>query len=1352
MSRSDSEVDPLDDVAEEFADRYRRGERPSLSDYAARYPQHAERIRRLFPALVGMEQLGAAVQPSGGPLADRASPGSFVGELLGEYRIVSEIARGGMGVVFEAVQESLGRHVALKVLPFHDLVRENRLERFRCEARAAARLHHSNIVPVFGVGECDGVHYYAMQYIRGQNLEAVLQEVRRLRGQPAELEQSAQRRSDLSTSLARGLISGERQPGSDTIQRTQCKLEVVSSGQAEPERPSRPAVVEASASVSSSELASQPELQYVRGVARIGVQVAEALAYAHHQGILHRDIKPANILLDTEGTAWVTDFGLAKADDSIELTTQGDVVGTLRYMAPERFRGRADRRSDVYGLGLTLYEMLTLQSPFGTGDRARLTERILQSEPPRPRRVDPRIPRDLETIVLKAIAKEPGRRYDNASALADDLRRFLSDRPIHARRTPPWEHGWRFCRRNPALAISGALVVSLLSLILIVWARWTASLDAQLKHTADARLAEHTARNDALEKLWHSYLARAQAGRFGRRPGQRLDGLEALEQAVAIARSVDAPAASFDALRDEAIACLALPDLRPGRVAFDRVADAVKPVFDGDFERYARLEPGGAIAVFRMGDDKPIARLTDFGGTPERMWMGPDGRYLAVGVAGGLQMWDVDARRIAFTRPGKIVRLAFGADSRRAVIGLANGAVVVADVASGRELASFAPGYTPSLFALSPDGTHLAIADERRDSGVELWTLGPARRTATLKLAEGGPAFALAWSPRGDWLAISLRNASTVEIWDVAERHPVATLEGHAQQVNTLDFHPNGTFVLTQSWDGSARLWNLATGKSVVHWPSAIDDMHFSRDGRTCGYVEVAGKARLLEVEAGPEYRTLTARTATVRADYYRPEISADDVLAIGMGEGVRLWELGSGRELAFLPIGLTTSVGFVSVNGRRALLTCGTAGLQRWPITDHGGTPRRLRIEVPHSIRLPLSPTVVTVGNDCRTAIVSSEEGGAAMVLDLDTEAVRCTLTPHPAVSQGILSPDGQWAATSGWHTPNVKVWNAHTGALVKEFTTGVQNAAYFSPDSQTLVASLIGTYRMYDVASWRLARELRCVIPSFPGWVAYSPDRRLVALETAPAVVQIIDAATGATCARLEDPDSGRARWLGFTSDGGRLVTVTPFSRAIHVWDIRAIARQLANIGLNGECLASPSDTGFARQHESSVEVSTDISATIKPVVEQKARAAIMRYQRAFAAKPEGALACNNLAWSYLTAPESLRDSAQALAMAEKAVRLEPENATFRNTLGLAYYRAGRYKDATDVLRSNVESQEDRFLVYDFCFLAMSYHQLGEASRAREYRSLALRWSHFQKVLSPEDHHELAALWQEMDATLAQ
>src|SRR4029077_2884858 len=179
--------------------------------------------------------------------------------------------------------------------------------------------------------------------------------------------------------------------------------------------------------------------QYARSVALVGVQVAEALDYAHRQGVLHRDIKPSNLLLDGQGTVWVTDFGLAKATDSDDLTRTGDIVGTVRYMAPERFQGKADQGNDIYGLGITLYEMLTLRPAFEDSDRARLIDRVAHEEPPRPRKLDPHIPRDLETIVLKAIAKEPDRRYASADAMAEDLRRFLADRPIRARRVSSLE-------------------------------------------------------------------------------------------------------------------------------------------------------------------------------------------------------------------------------------------------------------------------------------------------------------------------------------------------------------------------------------------------------------------------------------------------------------------------------------------------------------------------------------------------------------------------------------------------------------------------------------------------------------------------------------------------------------------------------------------------------------------------------------------------------------------------------------------------------------------------------------------------------------------------------------------------
>ena len=199
-------------------------------------------------------------------------------------------------------------------------------------------------------------------------------------------------------------------------------------------------------------LTESPGQPYWQSVARIGLQVAEALDYAAGQGVLHRDIKPSNLLLDLHGTVRITDFGLAKALDSEDLTATGDVLGTLRYLVAERLTGVSDLRGDIYGLGITLYELLTLQPAFSTGDRSQLATQILYEEPPRPRSLQANIPRDLETIILKSMAKQPADRYPTAALLAEDLRLYLEDRPIHWRRIGPAERLWRWCRRNPLIA------------------------------------------------------------------------------------------------------------------------------------------------------------------------------------------------------------------------------------------------------------------------------------------------------------------------------------------------------------------------------------------------------------------------------------------------------------------------------------------------------------------------------------------------------------------------------------------------------------------------------------------------------------------------------------------------------------------------------------------------------------------------------------------------------------------------------------------------------------------------------------------------------------------------------------
>ncbi len=599
MSISESDqYDLLDQLAEEFAARFRRGERPSLKEYTDRHPNLADEISELFPAMVKVEQ---AKEVRKGHDTDEVT-GDFrcanpLSRQIGDYRILREIGRGGMGVVYEAEQVSLGRRVALKVLPGQ--VSSDRLvqERFRREARAAARLHHTNIVPVYDVGQDGDVCFYAMQFIQGLGLEAVIAELRRLldraRSQSkiktASDHRSHQRREERSgqgienpnvgarvevSAVMRSILTGRFDPSGTSPDQAGATRSMLAGTVATPAgigmesrapeldaalartdigsaiagdvigpqrmHPLAP-VLSASASPSSSSaiLPGGAQLSSVesgrrgffRSLAQIGRQVAGGLAHAHARGIVHRDIKPSNLLLDTEGVVWIADFGLAKGDDD-GLTQSGDILGTLRYMAPERFRGEGDARADVYALGLTLYELLTLRPGFDSPDRLKLIEQIKTQEPPKPRAVDARIPRDLETIVLKAIEKDPKARYQTAEAMGQDLGRFLADEPIRARQVSSAERYWRWARRNPVIAVLGGVLTAVLIATTLGSMAAAAYFRESARRETDLAEREQLARHEAIEERDKSRRAlggpcarqRIRPGsRRSRRPGLALD-------------------------------------------------------------------------------------------------------------------------------------------------------------------------------------------------------------------------------------------------------------------------------------------------------------------------------------------------------------------------------------------------------------------------------------------------------------------------------------------------------------------------------------------------------------------------------------------------------------------------------------------------------------------------------------------------------------------------------------------------------------------------------------------------------------------------------------------------------------
>jgi serine/threonine protein kinase len=424
-------------AVEEYLAELEAGKAPSRAQFLARFPDLKVPLAACLDGLEMVHKAAGSSASASGPSL-RAAFGEIdfaAADPLGDFRILGEVGRGGMGIVYEAFQLSLGRVVALKVLPFASALNPRHLQRFKNEAQAAAQLHHTNIVPVYAVGHERGVHFYAMQLIDGQSVSALIRDLRTQAGKTTG-EQASSVRAQLPP-----------------ITTTKRALRTPKSGQE--------TISMALGSISTQR--SHRGNEFYRTSARLMVQAAEALEHAHSFGVIHRDIKPANLLIDTRGNLWVTDFGLAQIMADGQLTHTGDLVGTLAYMSPEQAGGgRAplDHRTDIYSLGATLYEMLTLEPLFGGNNRPALLHRILNDEPVPPRSLDRAIPIELETIVLKAVSKNPVDRYKTAQEMADDLQRFLDNKPILARRPALADRVRKWSRRHPSVIVAGVLLLA----------------------------------------------------------------------------------------------------------------------------------------------------------------------------------------------------------------------------------------------------------------------------------------------------------------------------------------------------------------------------------------------------------------------------------------------------------------------------------------------------------------------------------------------------------------------------------------------------------------------------------------------------------------------------------------------------------------------------------------------------------------------------------------------------------------------------------------------------------------------------------------------------------------------------
>ncbi|MCA9214109.1 MAG: protein kinase [Planctomycetales bacterium] len=769
-------------------------------DRATFLEKHADLEPMLSEAIESIDFLNVySHRPSQFPKPTHDSSDSVHSESeeLGDFRLVREIGRGGMGVVYEAEQRSLQRTVAIKVLPFAALLDRGRLARFQNEARAAAMLRHPHIVGVFSVGCERGIHYYTMELIDGQSLAEVIDRLRSARG--------ADNGSQANSSAA-----------SETVPIARLSTDYASNRKS-----------------------------FFRGVARLGIEACDALQYAHQRGVVHRDIKPSNLLLDNETQVHVADFGLARIEAGNELTMTGDVVGTLRYMSPEQLDGRVvDERTDVYSLGVTLYELVTGKLAFDAEHRQELTKQIFEANPTRPSKIEPTLPHDLETIVIKAISKDPNDRYRSAEEFGNDLRRFLDGKPVTARSPSRVELTRRWIGRNRFVSSLMAIVVVLL-LALSAGSTLTAirlasdaedkqdraySQDLHMAHEAarkgDFVTAEETllnwmpesgdedrrnfewyyawklAHNPAIERTFQNRLTVYDVEFL---PGDKLAIARWSEVQPIWDLNRDAKAPPAIQLETEGKSLLAIPEENL----------LIVGTHDGEIEeRDARtgelLYPRVPLEIANSERDFSALAISH-----DRRFIAVGSGVFGFGHTGHVAVFDRNERQwtfetIPFENPP---RVAFGADGLLYVAERNTSKLSAIDIQEGRTVEDFElPFDKISDFRITNDGQRVvAIANPQHGKSVVahvvLWDI--ARRKVIASSPIGTiPLRSVAVSGDASLIAVG-ENEGVVRVLDGNALNVLATVQAHSGVVNDLAFSNDSLHLATASSDGFARTWSV---------------------------------------------------------------------------------------------------------------------------------------------------------------------------------------------------------------------------------------------------------------------------------------------------------------------------------------------------------------------------------------------------------------------------------------------------------------------------------------------------------------------------------------------------------------
>lgn len=1045
----DSSVHSLiDEIADDFLNRRLAGKEPTLIEYCEKYPELAEKIRDFFPALDLLDSIKPESEKHSSEQASQP-------QKIAHYSIERTIGRGGMGLVFEAVHNSLGRRVALKVVNQRLLHDANSQSRFIREARAIAKLHHTNIVPLFEVGEDAGQLFLAMQLIAGKGLDQAIVELREAAAEHA----------------------AKPWPRSDS------KLN-------------------RSGSLSSTE-SSASHRRHFNWVAEIGMQVADALAYAHDRGVIHRDIKPSNLLLEDSGVVWLTDFGLAKTDDD-ELTQTGEFVGTLRYMAPEQFQGRIDERADVYSLGATLYELLGLQPAYAASDRLQLLSDIHNSAPSHLCELNPLVPRDLETIVMKAMEREPSARYQSAQAMADDLKRFIADEPILARRTSAVERLLRWRRRNKSLATALSAAGVLLVLLVAVLS-WTTIRQAKLREISDLQ------RDDLQRNLYFSEMNVAGQAALQRHGVNTIQGRVENWHPKVIGRDLRhwewyylyamSHRATFVSERLGNIFCWSC-DHSPDGSRFVHTVNAwgihVRDASSGKLlaEKYlvsarsvAWSPDGKWIAVGKFGEECAILDANTLETVtvlsvpnalevrcvrwhPNSRWLAEAGRYRTPGTATEIRVHD--------TQSGKVLKRLAGHDGE--------------------------------VFHLSwdPSGNKLASSDRTE---VIVWN----HADETIELREAG--LNAAWSPNGQMLAC----VRATGVWDLISEKQIAS----AEQIGSISWRPDSGLIAFGCNDGKIRVCEIETSRIIYEFlghSSEIWSVSWSRDGRflaSCGLRDET--VRTWDLNQQHCVRELAPSQDIFRAE---TENLADRIVGYTIfGGRVFIWNM-SGDLLLERDFGHQVRDISASPDGNHIAV----AGIA--PVVTVWNT------EEDSVVELETASEVFDLDWHNQGKLAAGLASGDIMIWDADGNAVRTLTAAHKHEVLCVDWKNNEEVLVSASTDSTMKLWNTDSGDLQWQAETpgAYPREIVFSDDGSILATAHTDALTLWDPVTGRRIRKLDDIREDFRSLDWSADNQRIVS--GSRSSIALWDVRSGKVALRLQ----GQVDSVRWSSDGRQIVIGGP------------------------------------------------------------------------------------------------------------------------------------------------------------------------------------------------------------------